>query len=133
MQELTIGEVAQEAGLQTSTLRYYESTGLLPKARRINGQRRYEASVLQRLAFIKLSQQAGFTIGEIGTLLEGFAENTPPSARWRLMAGDKLQEVENLIQRAQKMKTLLESGLQCGCLTFEECLPYINSDTGCTK
>lgn len=130
---LTIGKLALQAGIQTSAIRYYESVGLLPVAQRVNGQRYYESSALQRLSFIKLSQQAGFTVAEIGTLLEGFEENIQPSVRWRKMAADKLPEVEKLILRAQKMKALLEEGLRCNCLNFEECLPNINSETGCCK
>src|SRR5690349_5323326 len=123
MKELTIGEVARQAGVQTSALRYYESVGLLPAPKRISGQRRYEAEIMPRLAFIKLSQEAGFTIAEIHTLLEGFEETTPPSARWQMMAQSKLGELEALIDQAQRMRRLLEGGVQCGCLSFEECLP----------
>jgi MerR family redox-sensitive transcriptional activator SoxR len=133
MKELTIGEVARQAGLQTSALRYYESVGLLPAPDRQSGQRRYAAEILPRLAFIKLSQQAGFTIAEIHTLLEGFEEATPPSARWRIMAQSKLGELAALIERAQQMRHLLEDGMQCGCLSFEECLPLLNEKGECQR
>jgi MerR family redox-sensitive transcriptional activator SoxR len=131
MRELTIGEVARQAGVQTSTLRYYESVGLLPAPKRISGQRRYETGILPRLAFIKLSQEAGFTIAEIHTLLEGFEATTPPSARWRIMAQAKTGELENLIDRAQRMRRILEEGMQCGCLSFEECWPLLNEKGEC--
>jgi MerR family transcriptional regulator, redox-sensitive transcriptional activator SoxR len=133
MAELTIGELAEQSGLQTSALRYYESVGLLSPARRVGGQRRYDPVVLQRLAFIKLSQQAGFSVKEIRTLLEGFKMDTPPSARWRIMAGKKLVEVEDLMLKVQRMKYLLEEGLKCGCLSFEECLPYLTTELKCDK
>jgi MerR family transcriptional regulator, redox-sensitive transcriptional activator SoxR len=45
MANITIGEVARRAGLQTSAIRYYEKIGLLPKTQRIGGQRRYEPGV----------------------------------------------------------------------------------------
>ncbi len=61
MEELTIGEVARRAGVRTSTLRYYESIGLLPAARRVNGRRRYAPAALRMLAVIHLAQQAGFS------------------------------------------------------------------------
>jgi MerR family redox-sensitive transcriptional activator SoxR len=101
---MSIGEVARSVGVRPSALRYYESVGLLPAPERINGRRRYDGEVLRevldRLAVVRLAQQAGFTISEIRTLLNGFSENTPPSERWRLLAEEKLPEVDVLIERA---------------------------------
>jgi MerR family redox-sensitive transcriptional activator SoxR len=131
MEEWTIGEVARRAGLRPSAVRYYESVGLLPPPRRINGRRHYDATVLQHLAVIGVAQQAGFTMAEIGILLHGFAADVPPSARWRTLAQQKLPEVDQLIQRAQAMKRLLEEGLDCGCLDFSECV--IVAGTGCVE
>ena len=122
---MTIGEVARRAGVRPSTLRYYERVGLLPAPKRENGRRRYEGAVLRqaldRLAVVGVAQQAGFTIAEIRTLLDGFSEDTPPSERWRILAGEKLPEVEALIRRAMGMKRLLERGLGCECLRLEDC------------
>ena len=84
---LTIGEVAQLAGLRRSALRYYESVGLLPPPERVNGRRRYDHSVLQQLAVLRLAQQAGFTVAEMRVLVHGFPSDIPVSARWRTLAG----------------------------------------------
>src|SRR4051794_8707574 len=119
MDEWTIGEVARRAGLRTSAVRYYESLGILPPPKRVNGRRRYDSSVLGHLAVIQVAQQAGLTMAEIDVLLHGFAVDVPPSARWRALAQQKLPEVEALIGRAQAMKRLLEDGLNCGCLNFD--------------
>jgi MerR family transcriptional regulator, redox-sensitive transcriptional activator SoxR len=116
-----IGEVAKRAGLRASAIRYYERIGLLPKAERVSGRRRYDESVLNRLAVIELAQQAGFTLGETQVLLNGFSADTAPSARWQRLARKKIPEVEELIARAQGMKRLLEEGLDCECLTLEQC------------
>jgi MerR family redox-sensitive transcriptional activator SoxR len=107
--------------MRPSALRYYESVGLLPAPARVSGRRRYDADVLPRLALIAAAQQMGFTIAEIGTLLHGFSPETPASARWRVLAAQKLPEVEALIARAQGMKRLLEEALTCGCLTLDAC------------
>jgi MerR family transcriptional regulator, redox-sensitive transcriptional activator SoxR len=56
--ELTIGEVARRAGVATSSIRYYERIGLLPRPERSGGQRRYRADVLDRLGFIAVAQSA---------------------------------------------------------------------------
>jgi MerR family redox-sensitive transcriptional activator SoxR len=122
---MSIGEVAQRAGVRPSTLRYYEGVGLLPAPERTNGRRRYEGEllreVLDRLALVRIAQQAGFTISEIRTLLDGFSPDTPPSELWRALAREKLTEVDALIQRALGMEDLLERGLRCECLSLEEC------------
>ncbi len=125
MGSMSIGEVAQRAGVMPSTLRYYESIGVLPTPERENGRRRYDGEVLRkvldRLAVVRVAQQAGFTISEIRMLLDGFSEDTPPSERWRVLAREKLPEVEALVERALGMKNLLERGLRCECLRLEDC------------
>src|SRR5579863_10673989 len=73
-EELTIGEVARRAGMRTSALRYYESVGLLPEPRRVyGGHRRYDASIFELLAILRLAQQADFTIAEMHQLVAGFS------------------------------------------------------------
>lgn len=131
MRELTIGEFAAQAQVQTSTLRYYESIGLLRASKRISGQRRYSPEAIKRLSFIKLAQQAGFTIEEIKSLLEGFELSTPPLSQWRGLVEQKLKEVEATILRAQQMKYLLEEGLRCGCLNYDECYALISAGAHC--
>jgi MerR family transcriptional regulator, redox-sensitive transcriptional activator SoxR len=126
MKELTIGEVAKQAGIRASAIRYYESVEVLPAPRRINGRRLYDSSVLDRLAIIQMAQQAGFTVSEIRTLFNGFTPETPASARWEVLARQKLTEVDALILRAQAMKRVLEEELlRCRCLTIDECARYI--------
>lgn len=63
---MLIGELAGRSGLSTKTLRFYESIGVLPPPdRTANGYRDYEPEILDRLAFIRASQAAGFTLDEI--------------------------------------------------------------------
>ena len=132
MAELTIGEVARRAGIRPSALRYYESVGLLPAPRRVGGQRRYGAAVLDQLAVIRLAQQAGFTVVEIRTLLHGFTADTPPPARWRALAERKLVEVDRLLRRVQLMKRLLEASLDCACPTLDDCARLLARETDAT-
>jgi MerR family transcriptional regulator, redox-sensitive transcriptional activator SoxR len=120
---LSIGQIAQAAGVATSTLRYYESMGLLPKVERQSGQRRYDSSTIRNIGFIKLAQNAGFSIQEILVLLHGFPTETPPSKRWKELAEHKLVELDTQLERILEMKQTLEAGLKCGCLTIDECSP----------
>jgi MerR family redox-sensitive transcriptional activator SoxR len=124
--EMTIGEVARQAGVATSAIRYYEEIGLLPSPARFNGRRRYDWSAVQRLCVIEYAQQAGFTLGEIRELFFGFAAGTHPNARWETMARRKLDELEAQRKRIRAMQGLLREGLRCGCLTMEQCTVWLS-------
>ncbi len=118
---LAIGEIARVAGFQPSAIRYYERRGLLPAPQRSSGRRRYDARVLQLLRVIEVSKAAGFSLREIKQLLHGFDLHTPPSQRWQALVEEKLTEIDSLIARAERMRTLLVRGLECGCLTLDDC------------
>ncbi len=121
MEGLTIGEIARRAGVRPSAIRYYERVGLLPQPHRVNGRRRYGDDVLELLTAVKIAQRAGFTVAEARTLLHDFSPDTPPSARWQVLAREKLPEIEALINRAIEMRRLLRRGLRCECLRLEDC------------
>jgi len=92
---LTIGQVAARTGLSADTLRYYERLGLIgPVARTPSGRRRYGARDLSRLRFIRRAQQMGFSLAEIGQLLQ--MRDDPQNARpqVRRLTAAKLAEVE---------------------------------------
>jgi MerR family redox-sensitive transcriptional activator SoxR len=125
MTELTISEVARQAGIRASAIRYYESVGLLPPPRRVSGQRRYHADILRRLAFIQAAQAVGFTVAEMQTLLHELGGNVPLSTRWQSLAQRKLAEVDALILRAQSMKRMLSNALHCGCSDLEQCIDCV--------
>jgi MerR family redox-sensitive transcriptional activator SoxR len=133
MQKWAIGEVANRSGVPASTIRYYEQIELLPPADRVNGRRRYDNSILQRLGTIRLAQQAGFTIAEIQMLMHHFPANTPPSERWQLMATQKLDELEERLKTIEAMKEILEQTLDCRCETLEDCGAGIANNGGETQ
>src|SRR5215207_4635052 len=87
--QLTIGDVAHRAGLATSSIRYYESIGLLPEPDRLHGQRRYRTDVLGRLAFIGVAQSAGFKLDEIKALVVGVDGADGMAGRMRPLPGPR--------------------------------------------
>jgi MerR family redox-sensitive transcriptional activator SoxR len=119
--ELTIGEVARNAGVATSSIRYYESIGLLPEPDRLHGQRRYRTDVLGRLAFIGVAQGAGFKLGEIKNLVQSMDGEDGMAGRMRSLSSRKLEEVEALLERTKAMKGWLEVAKECGCETSDQC------------
>ena len=118
---LTIGEVARRAGVRASAIRYYEEAGLLEEPERVGGKRRYDEEALRRLALIGGAKRAGFTLGEIRTLLHGFPAGTGAAQRWQALASEKLIEVDEAIAQLRQTRGLLEEALRCECASLDEC------------
>jgi MerR family redox-sensitive transcriptional activator SoxR len=121
-EQLRIGEVAARAGVRASSIRYYESVGVLPEPERIAGQRCYSPEVLTRLRFIDVAQKAGFSLEEIRELLDGSGHG-PASDPERLqaLARRKLPSIEELIARAETMRAWLRAAADCQCPTLGDC------------
>jgi MerR family redox-sensitive transcriptional activator SoxR len=119
---LTISEVARRIGLQPSAIRYYEQIGLLPAAQRVGGQRRYDTTVLYRLAVIQRARQSGFTLDEIRRLFFGFRGSARASERWEKLSRRKLAELDDLLEGIQTMQGLMRRMTEnCRCETLDEC------------
>ena len=122
MAYLTISEVARQVGLQASAIRYYEQIGLLPRAQRVSGQRRYDATALYRLATVLRARQLGFTLDEIRQLFFGFRNVTRASARWRVLSERKLEELDQKLRSIKEVQRLLRKMMQnCHCDTLDQC------------
>src|SRR5215212_3541817 len=119
---ISIGTVVERTGISASTLRYWESIGLLPAPQRMGGRRRYDAAALRQLEVIALAKQVGFSLAEIRMILDGISTEEPPSKLWRELAKEKLPAVETTLLQAMAMKGVLEAGLTCECIALEDCL-----------
>lgn len=120
---MTIGAVAKETGLNTSSIRYYESIGLLPEPPRRSGRRLYDPSVIDRLRIIEAAKALDFTLDEMKLFFEGVSETSPPSDVWRAFADTKLEAIEKQITHAQSLQRILKMGLTCECLKLADCMP----------
>jgi MerR family redox-sensitive transcriptional activator SoxR len=118
---LSIGELAQRAGLRASAIRYYESIGLLPPAARQGGRRVYDGQALERLRRIALAQQVGFSLDEVKLLEQGLEREEPAPQRWRRLAAVKLRDVDAQLARLREMRTLLHEALSCQCTSMAAC------------
>ena len=122
MPHLTISEVAQSIGLRPSAIRYYERLGILPPAERTSGQRRYDKTVLYRLAVVQRARQVGFTLDEIRILFFGFRDGTRAESRWRKLTDRKLSELDAIAEQIRAMQSLLKRmRMRCQCKTLEVC------------
>jgi MerR family transcriptional regulator, redox-sensitive transcriptional activator SoxR len=115
---LTIGEVAQRAGVAATTLRYYEQIGLIPAPARLGGQRRYDGSVLTRLEVIRLCKSAGFALEEIQLL---FADDAPGRPVSRALAEGKLAEIDAQMESLARARAVIEWGMRCTCPSIDAC------------
>ena len=122
MAGLTISEVARQVGLRPSAIRYYEQIGLLPPATRSCGQRRYDSTVLYRLAIVQRARQLGFSLEEIRQLFFGFRNVTRASERWQKLSQRKLAELDTLMVDIKTVRRLLRKMIdRCHCDTLEQC------------
>jgi MerR family transcriptional regulator, redox-sensitive transcriptional activator SoxR len=122
MARLTISQVARQVRLRPSAIRYYERIGLLPRAERLSGQRRYDPAVLYRLAIIQRARQLGFTLTEIRHLFFGFREVTRASERWRTLSQRKLAELDHLMEGIKAVRGVLKKLMtKCRCDTLDQC------------
>ena len=124
MTSMKTGELAEQAGVNVETLRFYERKGLLPKPpRRSSGYREYPPESVQRLRFIKRAQELGFSLAEIKGLLNLRVTRSKTCAQVRKQAEEKVADVQRKIAdlRAieQALSTLIKkcsrSGPDSGC------------------
>ena len=123
------GEVAQQAGVNPQTLRYYERRGLLEEPpRRPSGYRSYAADTIDRLRFVKRAQQLGFTLAEVEALLH-LASGGPASCdQARTMATEKVAELDAKIESLQAMRKALDRLIDtCDLPRGSRKCPLINS------
>ncbi len=120
-QLLSIGEVAGSTGLTVSAVRYYNDVGLITEACRVGGKRRFEPETIARIGFVKRGQNAGFSLEEIGLMLDD------RSGGWRDLVDAKLAE---LVQRRAGLDAMIETLRQvraCGCSAPARC----RAEVGC--
>lgn len=91
--DLTIGKLAERAGVNVETIRYYQRRGLLDEPKKpLGGYRHYPADAAKRVHFIRRAQALGFTLQEVAALLRLDAANA--CAETRELAAHKLAMIE---------------------------------------
>jgi len=123
---LTIGQVAERAGLRTSHIRFYEKVSVLPEPERVSGHRRYREDVVHRLSMIDVAQRAGLSLDEIAPLTGPENRSADTSRHIRALADEKLPHIEALIARAQAVKHWLEVAQSCDCQSVDVCGLFVD-------
>ena len=119
--QLTITRLATRVGVRPDTLRYYERIGLLPPAARTAGaHRRYDASVVDRMLFIKGVQRLGLPLAEIRELLAVRDTGLCACAPAEMLLRQHLRDLDEEMRRLSELRTEL-AGMLAG-MTSTSCV-----------
>jgi len=110
---MTIGQVAKAAGVSTSLIRFYESSGILPRPGRRNGIRDYDASVIEQLKVLRFYRAAGVSIESLVSMASAEPRSSAQNRHQIVMR--RIDELDKLIDEARAMKQRLRGLLDCKC------------------
>ena len=109
-ENLSVGQVAKQAGVKIQTLHYYEKVGILkPAFRRESGYRAYDRNAIRVIRFIKHAQELGFSLEEIQELLKLKSVNTTKCEGVQKKAHSHLDDVKEKIARLDRIRRVLET------------------------
>ena len=112
MVTFTIGHLAKEAGVPTSTVRYYERIGLVaPDGRSSGNYRVYTTQALERLRFIRAAQATGFTLDDVTALLNLRDGTTVPCKEVQTLVEERLVDTEQRLQNLHHVQQVLKASL----------------------
>ncbi|ATE78801.1 MULTISPECIES: MerR family transcriptional regulator [Pseudomonas] len=105
---MKIGELEARSGASRHTLRYYEQIGLISSLRQTNNYRVYTAQTLQDLDFIQRAQSMGFSLGEIGEILDAQRNKLIDCADGAKLIEKKMAEIKQKIANLQSIYRYLD-------------------------
>jgi len=120
--ELTIGALSERTGVATSALRFYEAQGLIHADRSTGGQRRYARDTLRRVSFIRIAQQVGLSLDEVGEALSSLPRNRTPTPKdWERLSASWRPRLDAQIAMLERLRDRLSGCIGCGCLSLKVC------------
>ncbi|QYK60157.1 MerR family transcriptional regulator [Paenibacillus sp. S25] len=112
MEGMTRGELSKRTGLSMATIRYYESSGILPAPQRAtNGYRTYTEDYLVKIKFIKDAKSLGYSLKEIQETLQLLSQEMDADTLKKIVY-DKIVEIEAQISTLHTLQTMLRGLLQ---------------------
>ncbi|KPN16406.1 MULTISPECIES: redox-sensitive transcriptional activator SoxR [Arthrobacter] len=128
LEELTVGQVSQRSGVAVSALHFYERQGLIRSRRTGGNQRRFDRSVLRRVAVIRAAQRAGIPLSHIASVFAELPEDgVPDQADWQRLSAAWRKELDERIGQLEALRDRLGGCIGCGCLSLAEC-GFVNPD-----
>jgi MerR family redox-sensitive transcriptional activator SoxR len=119
---LTVGEVAQRAGIATSAVRFYDDQGLITAVRTPGNQRRYPRHVLRRISIIQAARRFGVPLAEVATIFDGLpADRMPSKTDWTRISRRWHAQLQARRREIECLEAELTGCIGCGCLSLTTC------------
>ena len=108
---MLINELSKKTGLSTHTIRFYEKSGLIEgkqnEAIKSNNYFHYDEVTVEKLEFISDAKSVGFTIREIGQMIDAWYNNAYTKEQKLEILAEKLVSLEQKMKEIKEMKKLL--------------------------
>jgi MerR family redox-sensitive transcriptional activator SoxR len=121
--ELTVGQLAERAGVAVTALHFYERKGLIHSRRTPGNQRRYPRHTLRRVAFIRVAHRVGIPLRMVREALDLLPDGrTPTREDWTELSTAWQAELDVRIEQLVRLRDRLSDCIGCGCLSLDRCL-----------
>jgi MerR family redox-sensitive transcriptional activator SoxR len=131
---LSIGETSQRTGVPSSALRFYERRGLIRSVRTQGNQRQYHREMLRRISIIRIAQNLGLTLEEIGKAMAELPDQrTPTKKDWERLSKRWQAQLDERINQLQMLREKLTRCIGCGCLSLRSCTLHNRRDHVATE
>ncbi len=126
--DLTVGQMAERAGVAVSTIHYYEAEGLIESWRTAANHRRYDRRELRRVAIARVAQTMGVSLAEVRLVLDRVPRGkTLGKADWASAAEPWANMLDERIELLTRLRDQIGFCIGCGCLSLDTC-PLYNKD-----
>lgn len=131
---LTIGHLAERAGVSVAAVRHYEARGLLTSTRTAGGHRVFPRHALRRLAVVAAGQRVGLSLGQVAEALADLpSDRAPTQAQWTAMSVRWAALVRARIRELEALEKDLDGCIGCGCLSLTRCTLFNPDDAAAAE
>lgn len=131
---LTISELSQRSGIAPSALRFYESLRLISSERTAGNHRRFQRSMLRRIAVVRVARELGFSLDEIASVIAHLPHDRSLTGDdWEALASGWREELDERMAGLRRLRDELSSCIGCGCLSLERCALFNPNDRAASR
>ena len=129
LNDLSVGQMSERAGVPVSTLHFYEAEGLIESWRNAANHRRYDRRELRRVAIVRVAQSVGIPLSEVREVLDRLPRGKAVTADdWAKAAAPWADMLEDRIELLTRLRDQMSFCIGCGCLSLENCPLYNDKD-----